>query len=409
MRENPRTQLWWCNLLHIFNDGYLTSLALLLPFIAADFDLDYAEAGLIKSTTSIAISAAQIPAGLAAERFGEILILGLGTAWFSLSYAAMLVVAGYPLVLLLAFSGGVGGGAFHPVGTALIANVFPEERSGAAIGTLNSCGDVGKVVFPAVVGMLVVVIGWRWTFAVEGAAGAVLALLYLFFFRREIVERLQQLRRQRQGAVDQSDRRDRSLRGRLAGWGICAPRQFTLYTTIGFVDVAARTAVTAFLGFALFEAGIEDGETLGWLMSLHFFGGAIGKLLCGMVVGRWGSRSVILATEVLTVLGCLAMPSVPSGWPLLLFLPAFGFVLNGTSSAIYIGLAPTFTREQRSRGYALYYSINFFSVALAPVLFGLVADAFELRAVFLSAGLVMAMGLPLVFFMRDERAQTRTG
>ena len=61
-------QLWWCNILHIFNDGYLASLSLLLPFMAADLALSYTQAGLIKSVGIGAMSAAQIPAGLLAER-----------------------------------------------------------------------------------------------------------------------------------------------------------------------------------------------------------------------------------------------------------------------------------------------------------------------------------------------------
>ena len=144
--------MWWCNLLHIFNDGYLASLALLLPFIAADLGLNYTQSGLIKTASSVAITSAQIPAGLLAERIGEVLVLGLGTAWFGLSYMAMLLVAGYPLLLLVALAAGTGGGAYHPVGTALIANIFPPSRSGAAIGALNTFGDVGKVVFPALTG-----------------------------------------------------------------------------------------------------------------------------------------------------------------------------------------------------------------------------------------------------------------
>ena len=183
--DSPRIQLWWCNLLHIFNDGYLASLALLLPFIAADLGLNYTQSGLIKTASSVAITSAQIPAGLLAERIGEVLVLGLGTAWFGLSYMAMLLVAGYPLLLLVALAAGTGGGAYHPVGTALIANIFPPSRSGAAIGALNTFGDVGKVVFPALTGMLVVAVGWRWSFAVQGAAGMAVALCYLFFSSRD--------------------------------------------------------------------------------------------------------------------------------------------------------------------------------------------------------------------------------
>ena len=398
--DSPRIQLWWCNLLHIFNDGYLASLALLLPFIAADLGLNYTQSGLIKTASSVAITGAQIPAGLLAERIGEVLVLGLGTAWFGLSYMAMLLVAGYPLLLLVALAAGTGGGAYHPVGTALIANIFPPSRSGAAIGALNTFGDVGKVVFPALTGMLVVAVGWRWSFAVQGAAGMAVALCYLFFFRREIgaARRRIALRGKRKKANPRAG--NRTLRNWMIGWGICAPRQFALYSVIGFLDVAVRTAATAFLGFVLIGIGVEQGA-LGWLLSLTFFGGACGKLLCGMLIRWWASKSIILFTELLMILGCLALPQISTGWQLFIFLPLFGFVLNGTSSVIYIGLAPTIAPQERSRGYALYYTLNFFSSALAPYIFGLVGDALGLEAIFFGAGALMVLGLPLVFFLRD--------
>ena len=86
-----RRHLWWCNALHVINDGYIASLSLLLPFIAADLNLTYTQSGLLKTASQGAISAAQIPAGLLAERYGEVLLLGLGTAWFGLSYAGLML------------------------------------------------------------------------------------------------------------------------------------------------------------------------------------------------------------------------------------------------------------------------------------------------------------------------------
>ena len=40
-------------------------------------------------------------------------------------------------------------------------------------------------------------------------------------------------------------------------------------------------------------------------------------------------------------------------------------------------------------------------MALAPYVFGLVGDAFGLEMIFYSAAVVMVVGLPLVFFVRD--------
>ena len=96
---SPRKQLWWCNLHHIVNDGYIASIALLLPFMAADLGLSYSESGLIKTFSHGAISAAQLPAGFLAGRLGEILLLGSGTALFGLGYAGLLLAFSYPAAL----------------------------------------------------------------------------------------------------------------------------------------------------------------------------------------------------------------------------------------------------------------------------------------------------------------------
>ena len=401
LRARPTVQLWWCNLIHVVNDGYIAGLALLLPYIAVDLGLSYTEAGLLKTAIQGAISASQIPAGLLSERVGEMLTLGLGTAWFSLSYAALILAGSYSVLLLLVILSGVGGGVYHPVGTGLIASVFPADKSGPAIGTLNFFGDVGKVVFPALAGVLVVYIGWRGSAAVLGGIGAAISLLYLVYFRREIGRRWRQLAAARTSALDLDGKRDNG-EARPRGWGIRQPGQFALYSVVGFIDTGIRSGVVTFLGFALVDAGVEKAQ-IGWLVSLTFVGGAFGKLLCGVPMRRWGTVKTILLTELLMIAGCWALPSIPAGWSMLVFLPLFGFMLNGTSSVLYIGLVPTLDPDRHSRGYALYYTLNFFAGAAAPYLFGLVGDAHGLAAGYYAAGAFMLVGLPLVFFLRETK------
>ena len=183
------------------------------------------------------------------------------------------------------------------------------------------------------------------------------------------------------------------------------PVQFSIYSTLGFLDETIRSGSFTFLGFLLIANGIEKGA-IGWYLSLTFFGGACGKLLCGMPIARLGARRIIVITELLVVAGCLAIPSISSGWLLFVILPLFGFVLNGTSSVIYIGLVPTLEAEYRSRGYALYYTISFIAAAIAPYIFGLVADMFGLNAVYYgAAALVLLLGLPLAVFLKEGRAR----
>ena len=390
----PKKYLWWCSLLHIINDGYISSLSILLPFIAVDLNLTYAQSGFLKTASHGAISATQIPAGILAERLGDILILGIGTTWFSLSYMALILAFSYPLALILIFSSGVGGGVYHPVGTALVSNVYPAAKAGPAISTLNFFGDVGKVLFPALAGIMVIRIGWGASCAVLGTIGLGASVLYLLFFRADIGAK-----RARPAPEIDAQGGNRTKWMTFQGWGIAQPIQFTLYSILGLLDNGIRAAVTTFLAF-LIKTHVTAGA-VGGLMSLTFFGGALGKLLCGLPIQKLGIRKIILLTEILMILGCFALPSVPSGWALLLFLPLFGFMLNGTSSVIYVGTAPTLNSEFRSRGYALHYTLSFIASAAAPYLAGFVGDTYSLKAIFYVNGAVMLFALPLVIFLKD--------
>ena len=388
---NSKKHLWWCSILHVINDGYVASLALLLPFIAKDLNLTYTESGLLKTAIHGAISISQVPAGFLAERLGNIVMLGIGALWFSCSYMILFFAFSYSLTLVLVISAGVGGGVYHPVGTALVSNVYVGDKSGSAISTLNFFGDVGKAIFPFLAGVLVIRFGWRVNCAMLGIAGLGISVLYLFLFRQEICLKLFLS----EGLVGEF--------GKTSGrWGIVQPSQFNLYLFLGILDSGIRSAITTFLGFLLIEkTGVRE-KAVGGMMSLVFMGGALGKLLCGLPIQRFGVKKIILVTEMLMVLGCFVLPAISSKWILLLFLPLFGLVLNGTSSVIYVGVASTLGSEFRSRGYALHYTFSFLSSAVSPYLFGLVGDSYALDVIFYVAAVVMLLGFPLLPFLKER-------
>ena len=63
-------------LLHLFNDGYLAAMPLILPFAAAEFSIPLSVVGLLGSLLSFSGIILALPAGMAATRFGAIRILG---------------------------------------------------------------------------------------------------------------------------------------------------------------------------------------------------------------------------------------------------------------------------------------------------------------------------------------------
>ena len=68
----------------------------------------------------------------------------------------LILAFSYPLALILIFSSGGRWRGISSGGDSLVSNVYPAERAGPAISTLNFFGDVGQVLFPALAGILVI-------------------------------------------------------------------------------------------------------------------------------------------------------------------------------------------------------------------------------------------------------------
>ncbi|RIK43905.1 MAG: MFS transporter, partial [Chloroflexi bacterium] len=123
------------SLVHLSNDACFAILYPILPLIAADLELSYAQVGLLKATMTAAQSAFQVPAGMAGERFGEALVLLLGNAWVGLGLASLALAGGYLALLALALLAGLGGNAQHPIGSAIVSRAYQRGRASTALGT----------------------------------------------------------------------------------------------------------------------------------------------------------------------------------------------------------------------------------------------------------------------------------
>ena len=147
---------------HSVNSVYNRVLTPVLPLIVMDFDLNYAQVGLIVTAYSIGNSLFQFPISFAADYTGRrrlvvissLIVNALPVFFFGWAWS-------YSIVLFLVFLSGIGGSAFHPSAVAMVAEVAPKRR-GYAMGLFKAGGDFGSVFTPAIVGWLAVVLSsWR--------------------------------------------------------------------------------------------------------------------------------------------------------------------------------------------------------------------------------------------------------
>jgi FSR family fosmidomycin resistance protein-like MFS transporter len=150
-----RRQLFlMASLLHILNDGCRVAIVALVPLVTETLGLSYTQVGLLGTVLSGIQTATALPASLAAQRLGDILVLQFGLLLYALPSSLIGWVTGYPFLLLLFCAAGIGFGVFHPVGSAFVAKVSPPQRLGRSLGAFTSAGDIGKVGLPALITLL---------------------------------------------------------------------------------------------------------------------------------------------------------------------------------------------------------------------------------------------------------------
>ena len=374
---------------HALHDGYTDLIYIMLPIWQSEFGLSYAALGALRSVFVGTMACLQIPAGIAAERFGAACVLALGTALAGLGYCLAGTSTGFAMLLGALFISGLGASTQHPIASALVARAFAGPRSLKALGTYNFSGDIGKMTVPAVLSLLLLLMAWRPALAILGSIGVMMAAAIYFFTPRYRSAAAPAPRSEGEAAQDRKPQ----------------PLAFGALLAVGIVDSATRMGFLLFLPFVLTDKGASV-QTIGLAMTLVFAGGATGKLACAFIGARIGVIGTVWLTEGLTAAGILALFPLPLGGALLL-LPFIGIALNGTSSVLYGSVPDLVAPHWRTHALSVFYTGTIGSGAIAPVLFGRVGDLVGVWHALLLVAAVALITLPLAALLRGALSRSQ--
>jgi len=124
---HPGRVLFIAAALHVCNDAFFAVMYPIMPFIAAELGLSYAEVGLIKTVFSGSSALLQLLAGLLAERWGEYALLAWGNGWVAAGMLGIAAAGGLQLLLLAVLLGGIGGNVQHPSDTSACDSAWHAE------------------------------------------------------------------------------------------------------------------------------------------------------------------------------------------------------------------------------------------------------------------------------------------
>lgn len=286
----------------------------------------------------------------------------------------------WPVVAALRFGDRVGKGVRGAPRDALIADVTPEDRRGAAYGLQRAMDHAGAVAGPLVAAVLLRLAGcsMREVFLLAAIPAAVVVLVLLLGVRES----------------------PRSLPARSA-----APTPHGSWRELGGgfhrfllaqVIFTLGNSTDAFLLFALAEAGVSK-EWVALLWSLHHVVKMLATYAGGRLSDRTGRRPMVLAGWAVYGLVYLGFAAEPAPALLVSLFLVYGIYFGLTEpveKAWVVELAPA---TLRGTALGLYHGAIGLGALPASLLFGALWKAFGAPVAFLTgSGLALAAALLLL-------------
>ena len=358
--------------------------SMVLAHLMRELAMDKGTAGLLNSLTLVASAAGGLLFGFFADRVGRTRALMVSILVYSLASGACALSTSILELAMFRFVLGLGMGGEWTTGAALIAETWPAEHRGKALGLMQSTWAIGEMIAAGVVALVLPSFGWRAVFLV-----GVLPALVVLWIRRDVPESEIWLRRQGSGgagALRLLWRKDLRRNGVLAtAMNACA--------MFGYWGLF--TWIPAYLSLPVEQGGrgLDLMKTTAWLVIMGV-GKWLGYALFGFFADSVGRRrsyvTYLLAAAALVPL--FGMAKTPF-WLLVLgpFVAFFGTGFFSGFGAIASELFPT---EIRATAMGLSYNVGRGISAAAPVVVGLLANRFGLgSAFFLQAGAFLAAAL----------------
>lgn len=359
--------------------------SMVLTHMMQDLGMREGTAGLMISLTLGASAAGGIAFGILADRVGRVRALMLSILSYSVFTAACGLVQNVAQLAVFRVLLGLGMGGEWACGAALVAETWPAEHRGKALGVMQSSWAVGYGLAAVVTYLVLPPFGWRAVFFV----GVLPALLVFWMWRR--VPEPEIWRRARAG-VEQSGGLRRLLEGDLRRHVLVAT---TANAGTMFAWWGLFTWIPAFLSLPPERggAGLDLLKTSTWIVLMQV-GMWLGYVSFGFISDRIGRKRayvgfILVAALLVPVYG---MTRAPAG--LLLIGPLVGFFGTGYYSGFGAITAEIFPTAVRASAQGLTYNLGRGVSALAPFVVGSVGAAYGLGFAFrLTAGSFLLAGL----------------
>ncbi len=359
--------------------GCLDSMGVLFTPLLRHFGWSRTRLSAVMSVVTVALGLCIPVAGWFVDRIGARVVIAAGAA---VAGAGLLVASQANSLLTLAAGCalfGVGGGGASLVSASyIIANWFGESR-GIAMGVMMMGTSTGAALTAPLVSHIVARAGWRWGFAMLGAALLMIALPLSALFLRTRGDRLQE--RSSAPVPPQSGMEVKQALRTRSFWLYCL-----ILAMVGISGAAVNLHFVPFLLTGGFKAGLAA-----WVLSTYYMGATVAKPILGAAADRVGVRPGICIAILMMGASCMLLPRVSGHFVVFALAAVYGFGIGGPVALMPLLGVEAFGLKRYGTLMGLAGLVQMGSGFVGPVATGAFFDRFgSYGPVFTALGLVLA-------------------
>ena len=172
-----------------------SAINIALPEIASDFDANLPDVQWMAVGYGLATGALILPMGKLADAIGRKRLFVLGLIIISVGAIFAGFAGNLQVAIIARLVQGLGAAMMQANALAIMISVFPPTRRGMVIGIFMTIVGVASVIGPAIGGVVVELIGWRWLLISASPLGFLCtALAFIFLPVSESIDIVRRLR-----------------------------------------------------------------------------------------------------------------------------------------------------------------------------------------------------------------------
>ncbi|MBT3284684.1 MFS transporter [Candidatus Bathyarchaeota archaeon] len=376
--------VWSVIILHMLNHVISGSMPMLYPDLMDEFDISYAELGLIRSAAGLAAGVPQMFVGLFRRWFSARVLISGGNLLNALMNIGISMGNGFAQFMGFSVLAGVGNSVQHPLGASIVSNGADPKDRGRMLGLNQAVPSIAFAFTPLLTAYLLTRMGWRSTLGVLSIPALALSVVILFFIK---------------GSSDvEGKSRDALNLGKLREQ---LKNRNVLSISVLRSVMAFRMGVRTFLPLYFIDILGFSSERSSLLYAVMLGGGVLGPFFWGWLSDRMNRKPLIIGIMTASAVGYFMLNYVTSYTGLAVLLFFIGFMVQ--TVIVQSVMTDSVERSQLDQIFGLYFTIGFTIASISSALFGWVVETYGFNMGFSYIAVVSAISLLPAFFIQEPR------